>query len=302
MSAGSSFAAAFLHRVALAACAWLLAACTLPASQGGSAKLALVIGNAAYENAPALKNPVNDAADMCAALRRVGFRTLCHTDVRDRASFDALVQDYVQQLGPNTVGVVYYSGHGVQVGGANFLIPTQVQLKSASEDPLRVLYGLDLLFDRLRQKPTRLQFVVLDACRTDLFAAAPPPTAAPGRGPGVARQPALLRALEATGRAGSGLAAIQDAPPGTMVLYATAARDAAFDGDGRNGPLTKHILRHIGTHGLTVEEFSKRVTVGVETETERDYRRRQTPFTYGSFGGRFCFAGCADDSPVPPSF
>jgi hypothetical protein len=138
----------------------LLAACAAAPAGGGNARLALVIGNAAYENAPALRNPVNDANDMCAALRRVGFTTLCHTNLRDRAEFDARVGDYVDRLGPNTVGVVYYSGHGVQAGNANFLIPTQVSVKTATEDPLRVLYGLDELFDRLRQKPTRFQFVV----------------------------------------------------------------------------------------------------------------------------------------------
>jgi hypothetical protein len=85
-----------------------------------------------------------------------------------------------------------------------------------------------------------------------------------------------------------------------MVLYATASKDAAFDGEGRNGPLTKHVLEHIGTKGLPVEEFIKRVTMGVETETARDYRKRQTPFIYGSFSGKFCFAGCPGEGEVPP--
>jgi uncharacterized caspase-like protein len=87
-----------------------------------------------------------------------------------------------------------------------------------------------------------------------------------------------------------------------MVLYATASKEAAFDGEGRNGPLTKHLLQHIGTRGLTVEELIKRVTAGVETETLRDFRKRQTPFIYGSFSGRFCFAGCPGESDVPPAF
>ena len=85
-----------------------------------------------------------------------------------------------------------------------------------------------------------------------------------------------------------------------MVLYATASKEAAFDGAGRNGPLTRHILQHIGTRGLPVEDFIKRVTMGVETETLRDYRKRQTPYIYGSFSGKFCFAGCPGDADVPP--
>jgi uncharacterized caspase-like protein len=285
--------------VLLLLCSAALAACTSIPRDDGSARLALVIGNAAYENAPALTNPVNDATDMCAALRSVGFKTLCHTNVRDRAEFDAHVKDYVDQLGPRSVGVFYYSGHGVQAGGANFLIPTQVQPKAATEDPLRVLYGVDDLFNHLRQKSTTFQLVILDACRTELFASTSRPVS--GRGMN-ADGPSLVRSLDVVAHASNGLAPITDAPPGTMVLYATAAKGAAFDGDGRHGPLTKHILMHLGERGLPVEEFIKRVTSGVENETTRDYGKRQTPFIYGSFSGKFCFAGCPGESIVPPVY
>lgn len=286
------------RRATLAACAALLVACAAAPRDAGSAKLALVIGNAAYDNAPALVNPVNDAADMCAALTRLGFKTLCHTNVRDRAEFDAVVKNYVDRLGPQSVGVFYYSGHGVQAGNANYLIPTQVQPAVATEDPRRVLYGVEDLYVQLRTKPVKFQLVVLDACRTDLFAQAPRQPA--GRGPNTVARSSLIRALEIAGAGGNGLGPINDAPPATMVFYATAAKDAAFDGEGRNGPLTKHILLHIGTRGQLVEDFIKSVTVGVETETLRDYRKRQTPFIYGSFSGKFCFAGCPGEGWVPP--
>lgn len=289
--------AVLLRRAVLAACTALLAACAAAPRDPGSAKLALVIGNAAYENAPALSNPVNDATDMCAALRKVGFTTLCHTNVRDRTEFDARVKEYVDGLGSDSVGVVYYSGHGVQAGNANFLIPTQASVKTATEDPWRVLYGLDELFDRLRQKPTRFQLVILDACRTDLFPQGPRSTA--GRGATTGTRTPLLRSLETVGRASSGLVRIQDAPPSTIVLYATASKDAAYDGDGRNGPLTKHVLKHIGTSGLLLDDFIGRVTAGVVNETDR-YEKRQTPFKYGSFIGKFCFAGCPGDGRPPP--
>jgi uncharacterized caspase-like protein len=291
-------------------CCLALVACTHgeggKASGGASARVALVIGNAAYENAPVLRNPVNDANDMCAALRRLGFRTLCHTNLRDRAEIDARVREYVALLGPATVGVFFYAGHGVQVRGANHLIPTRADPDAAAGDPLRVLYGVDDLFDRLRQRPTRLQLVILDACRDELLdepagGATPPPSASVA-GRGTAARSRLIRALQAQPSAGTGLAPIRDAPPATMVLYATASREAAFDGEGRNGPLTRHILEHIGTRGQPLEEFFKRVTAGVERETQRDFRKRQTPFIYGSFTGRFCFAGCPGEADVPPSF
>jgi uncharacterized caspase-like protein len=285
---------------ALAACAALVTACSSAPHGDGRPRFALVIGNAAYENAPALKNPVNDATDMCAALRRVGFMTTCHLDVRDRAEFDAHLRDYVDQLRPNSVGVFYYSGHGVQAGSANFLIPTRVQPETATADPLRVLYGVDDLFARLRNAPTRFQLVILDACRTDLFGSTPSESA--GRGPSSTAPSGLTRALATVAHASSGLAPITDAPPSTIVLYATASKEAAYDGDGRNGPLTKHVLAHIGARGLPIEEFIKRVTYGVENETMRNYHKRQTPFIYGSFSGKFCFAGCPGEGSVPPAY
>jgi uncharacterized caspase-like protein len=284
-------------RASFVACVMLASAAARAGAQD-SAKLALVIGNGSYENVPALKNPANDADDMCAALGRLGFKTLCHTNVRSRAEFDARVSEYVDQLGPSTVGVFYYSGHGVQANNSNYLIPTQVQPGAASVDPLAVLYGVDDLFARLGTKMARLQLVILDACRTDLFA--PPAAGSSGRGTTVATDSSLVRSLKVVPSVGSGLAPIKDAPPGTMVLYATASKDTAFDGEGRNGPLTKHVLRHIRTRGLPLQDFISRVTAGVENETSNEYGKRQTPFIYGSFSGTFCFAGCPGEGRVPP--
>lgn len=274
-----------------------LTGCVGMSSDESNSKVALVIGNGDYQNVPALSNPLNDAQDICAALHGLGFRTLCHTDVKDRAEFDAFVRDYVDQLGSASVGVLYYSGHGVQAGNENFLIPTQAQLEAATDDPLRILYGVTDLFERLAQRPIRFQLVILDACRTDLFADAGSDSS--GRGSNVRISSTVVRSLETVAHASSGLAPIKDAPTNTIVLYATASKDAAFDGDGRNGPLTKHILQHIAAPGVPVEEFIKRVTRGVENETTRDYNKRQTPYIYGSFAGKFCFAGC----PIllPPS-
>jgi uncharacterized caspase-like protein len=265
----------------------LIAGCAVAPRDGSTPKVALVIGNASYENAPSLKNPVNDANDMCAALTTLGYKVLCRINVRDRAEFETHVSEFVSQLGPRSVGVFYYAGHGVQANGANFLIPTSVVPKTAVEDPLRVLYGVEELFDRLREKQTLFKLVILDACRTDLFAR-------------TNREPegrSLVRSLETVAHASNGLAPIRDAPPGTKVFYATASKEAAYDGAGRNGPLTRHILVHIGTPGLKIEDFFNAVTLGVENET-RDYRKRQIPFVYGSFSGMFCLAGCRLP-PVP---
>jgi uncharacterized caspase-like protein len=283
------------HRVAgLAACAVLLIGAASTHAKSG-ARVALVIGNSAYENVPALANPANDVADMCAKLKKLAFSTQCYTNLRDRTEFDTRVREYVDRLSAGAAGVFYYSGHGVQAGNANFLIPTQVRIRSG-DDPLGALYSVDDLFERLREKPVFFQLVILDACRTELF------TTRSGRGTDLAARSALLRSLDTVAHASSGLAPIRDAPPATIVLYATASKGAAFDGEGRNGPLTKHILMHIGTRGILVEEFIKQVISGVETETLRDYHKRQTPFNYGSFGGKFCFGSCPGDVWSPPIY
>ena len=281
----------------LALCGLGLSACVATSSGKGYARVALVIGNADYQNVPALSNPLHDAQDICDALRRLGFHALCHTNVKDRAELDSFVREYADQLGSASVGVLYYSGHGVQAGNENFLIPTQVKLAAATDDPLHVLYGVTDLFQRLGERPIRFQMVILDACRTDLFASARGDSS--DRGVNVEASSAVLRSLRDVAHASSGLAPIKDAPSNTIVLYATASKDAAFDGDGRNGPLTKHILQHIEAPGVPVEEFIKRVTSGVENETTREYNKRQTPYIYGSFAGKFCFAGCPIVLPPP---
>lgn len=287
--------------IALLACTALLAGCA--SAPRGNPRVALVIGNGAYDNVVPLKNSLNDAADMCASLQGLGFKTLCHTNLRDKAEFEARVKEYLSQLDDSSAGVFYYAGHGVQAGGNNYLIPTQVQAKSAVDDPTRVLYGVDELFERLGRKRPRFQLVILDACREDIFS--PPPRQGARTAAANPPRSMLVRALQnMPGGAGSGLQPIKDAPPSTIVLYATASKDTAFDGIGRNGPLTQQILAHIATRGIYIEEFIKRVTAGVEQDTQARFRKRQTPYTYGSFSGKFCFAGCPGDNdvPLPPSF
>jgi uncharacterized caspase-like protein len=174
-------------------------------------------------------------------------------------------------------------------------------MRTVRENPVGVLYGLDELFERLREKPTKFQLVILDACRTDLFAR--PTAQASTRGGNNAAGPNLTRSLESVAHARYGLAPIQDAPVGSIVFYATASKEAAYDGEGRNGPLTRYILEHINTRNLKVEDFFKRVSTGVKSET-RNYRKPQTPVYSSSFNGEFCFASCEPDIipvPVPPA-
>jgi uncharacterized caspase-like protein len=261
---------------------------------------ALVIGNGAYEIFDALKNPTNDSASMCASLTRLGFKTSCHADVRDRASFLAHVKAFGGQLKPDTQTLFFYAGHAVQVAGENFLVPTAAGAGiSEVKDPLSQFVAMNDVFAALGPSVGRFQMVVLDACRNNPFSQRSQTVVADaGRADTGKADPkhqssrnVLMRTLNAT-RADYGLVAIKDAPAGTIVLYATAAEDAAFDGSDGHGPLTKHLLTHIGTPEITVETMIKRVTAGVQSDTLKGFGKRQTPFVYSSFTGSFCFAGC----------
>lgn len=252
-------------------------------------RLALVIGNGAYEGSAALKNPANDAAAMCKALQRLRFETMCHTNVADRAGFEALVRAYVARLGPNTVGLVHYSGHGVQVRGANLLVPTALAPQRTAADTVAALYPVNELFERLRGTAAPLHIVVLDACRTDLFADTRT-TASRG-------SEALQRTLRTLPGAQQELAPMPHVPPNTRVLYATGAGEAAYDGRGSHGPLTQQVLAHLFTPNLPLEEFFQRVTRDVVATTQAEFKKPMTPYTYGSPRVRFCFAGCPGDDP-----
>jgi hypothetical protein len=289
----------FVHLLLFASCGAMAAA---PLQAAGDLappvpedRRALVIGNSAYEVFDALDNTTNDASAMCAALGRLGFRTACHLDVRDRASFLARIKEFAATLKPDTQTLFFYAGHAVQVAGENFLVPTGARV-SAPKDIATQFVGMNDVFETLGPSMGRFQMVVLDACRNNPFAAHPANTVA--LADALAADPsrqhsrsALVSMLDAS-KAQYGRVAIKDAPAGTIVLYATAAEDAAFDGNDGNGSLTKHLLTHIGTPEITVEDMMKRVTIGVQNDTLKGVGKRQTPFVYSSFTGSFCFAGC----------
>ena len=230
-------------------------------------RVALVIGNANYVNGNALANPINDATDICNALRRMKFEVLCYYDVPSRRAFEQHIHDFQVRLGRGVASVFYYAGHGVQVSRENYLIPTQANIvnRRGLEDEA---VSLGYLMSALKDGQSDFNFVVLDACRDNPF-----------RG--------FTRAMT------PGLAPLTEAPAGSIVLYATAANERAFDGSGRNSPFAKHLLANIARPGISIEQLIKDVSRGVQDETFREERHRQTPFTYGSFTGEFCFAGCA---------
>jgi len=221
------------------------------------ARVALVIGNAAYRN-DALDNPVNDARLIAKALRQSGFAVALHENL-DRNALVNAMREFGNRLGENTIAVLYYAGHGLQLRDRNYLIPVDAEIRSEDEIPIA---GLDLgfLLGRMSHARSRINIVVLDACRNNPFA----------------------------GRAGAkaqGLAQM-DAPVGTLLAYATAPGKLAADGlGGANSLYALHLAKHLPTPGLPVEHVFKRVREGVVRET----KGLQVPWESSSLQGEFAF-------------
>jgi len=233
-------------------------------------RVALVIGNAAYDTLTPLKNAANDAEDMCAALKALGFDTRCHTNLRTRGDFRAAVRQFAASLGPGVSALFYFAGHGVQVKGENFLLPTAIAPVLALDVEDEGL-GLSYLLRSIEDARSTLNVVILDTCRNDPF------------------QSPSTQALKLP----RGLARVEP-PLGTVLVYSTAPGREALDGRGRNGLFTKHLLRHIREPALSLSQLFETVSKGVEEEARADYRFEQVPYRSFSYSGRFCFAGCED--------
>ena len=260
---------------------WLLTALACAsfnatAAQAGTAtpppRIALVVGNAHYASVGPLRNPENDARDMCASLTQLGFQVQCVVDVPNKREFKAAIRNFTAALSKGTAGLFYYAGHGLQVDGENYLVPTQAELKVRADIDDESL-NLKYLMAELDQAGNGFNIVILDACRNNPWSGS-------------------FRAV------GRGLAATTDTPAGTLVVYATAANDLAQDGSGRNGVFTRSLLSHLPKPGLSIEEMIKHVTIDVQQESFGRTGMRQTPFVYSSFTGEFCFAGC--QAPTQP--
>jgi Caspase domain/Domain of unknown function (DUF4189) len=187
-------------------------------------RVALVIGNGAYRNAPQLPNPANDAADVAASLKRSGFDAILATDLDKAAMDDAMIR-FARVARTADVAMFYYSGHALQFGGANYLAPIDIKLNDEAD--LRRMIRVDEIVADLQQAKN-LRILVLDSCRDN------PLAEEMKRSIGTTRALPLQR----------GLAKI-DSPQGMIVAYATQVGRTADDGGGRNSPYTKAFLNNI---------------------------------------------------------
>jgi uncharacterized caspase-like protein len=231
---------------------------------------ALVIGNGAYPGVP-LRNPGNDARALAQALRGLGFETRLLLDTGWRQLIEG-VQAFIAQSERADVRLIFYAGHGAQVRGRNYLIPVDASMASADELTSRSLDAGEIL-ERLSRHRGGLNLLILDACRDN-----------------PANQYQLLpdgRRIKVRGAA-RGLAAMR-VPQGAMVAFSTSPGSVADDGIGRDNSLyTRHLVKHIGTPGLALEQMFKRVRVAVMQESGH----RQKPWEESSLTVDYCFAGC----------
>ena len=239
-------------------------------------RVALVVGNSSYEFVPTLDNPINDARLMAETLQGLGFMLVgggAQLNL-DKAGFDKAVQDFGTKLQGADVGLFYYAGHGVQVRGANYLVPINANPTREADVDFQML-DASLVLRQMEGSGTRLNLVILDACRNNPFG---------GRG---------LRA------SGGGLAQMQ-APEGTLISYATQPGNVAQDGADGNSPYTKALAAAIQTPGLDIFQTFNAVGLQVKRATGGS----QQPWVASSpIEGSFTFTPgqqSAMSAPPPP--
>jgi len=236
----------------MAVAAWAFACGAATAAD----RVALLIGNNQYSS-NALRNAVNDARDLGDALKDLGFQVIVRENASRKDMIDA-TREFGQAIEGANVALFFYAGHAMQFKDRNYLIPIDAAMGS-EEDVTFFSVEIGQIFDRMDRARTRFNFIILDACRDNPFAASFKLTSA-------------------------GLAQMSS-PSGTLIAYATSPGATAADGFGRNGIYTKHILQNIRVNDLPAEIMFKRVREGVERET----RKLQTPWDSSSLKGDFAF-------------
>ena len=243
------------------ALALLPAMTLLPATaQSAETRIALVIGNSDYASGP-LPNPANDAKLIGDELTRLGFDVIARRNA-DQTTMKRAIQEFgarLEKAGPDSVGLFYYAGHGVQLSGRNYLIPTTARIEREGDVEIEAV-GADWVIEQMRYARNRLNIVILDACRNNPFTHS-------------------MRSVD------HGLATM-DAPAGILIAYSTAPGAVAADGTGRNSPYTEALTQAIRDRHEPVEQVFKHVRVGVMNVTSG----RQVPWESSSLTGDFYFA------------
>lgn len=240
-------------------------------------RIALVVGNAAYQNVTKLENPRNDAVLMAQTLSSLGFVLVggrAQLDL-DKGAFDLSVQSFGRQVQGADVALFYYAGHGVQISGSNYLVPVNANPTREADVDFQMV-DVNLVLRQMQGAGTRLNMVILDACRNNPFG---------------------VRGLRA---ADGGLAQMR-APEGTLISYATQPGSVAQDGADGHSPYTKALAQTINLPGLDIFQTFNQVGLAVKRATGG----AQQPWVSSSpIDGSFYFvapvAATPQVAPSPP--
>ena len=223
----------------------------------------LVIGNSAYVHAGQLANPANDAADIAAKLKELGFEVIYRADA-DKPSMESAITEFAEKLRGAEAGLFYYAGHGIQVNDENYLIPTSAEIKSDVALEWRLI-PLGMILNTMANETGGTSIIVLDACRNNPFA----------------------RSIRTGTRALPGVAGLArvGVANGTLISFSTAPNSVAVDGVGRNSPFAEALLRHISEPGEDIHSILMRVRQDVKNVTGN----RQVPWSEDSLTSKFYF-------------
>ncbi|PUB17289.1 caspase family protein [Yoonia sediminilitoris] len=230
-------------------------------------RVALVVGNGAYTRVGALPNPVNDASDIAIALRGLGFTVLLGTDLGHDGML-AKTREFSTLAATSDVALFYYAGHGFQISGTNYLVPTDAAIASPADVPQQTI-AMQTVLNAMDSAPG-LKLVVLDACRDNPFGAA------------IADDPTTTDGLARVGTEAD-----------FMFVYATQPDNVAYDGTGRNSFFTEAMLSHIYTPGQDISEL----LINVRRDVLAATGGKQIPWNNSSLTRQFRF----DRSPPTAS-
>jgi uncharacterized caspase-like protein len=246
----------------------------------GERRVALVVGNDNYLHVTKLERAVNDAKAVGAELEKLGFEVLAFSNLDRRGMNQALTQ-FVTKISAGGVGVFFFAGHGVQVSGSNYLLPTDINVVQ-SEELQDEAIDLGRVMERLSQAKAKFSILILDACRDNPF-------------PKVAN-----RSVGGT----RGLT-IPSAPEGLMVVYSAGVNEQAIDrlsaeDSNPNGLFTRELLRHLGEPNVRIDEMVKSVRLAVR-EQAAAIGQSQNPAIYDQSSGDFYFVRTESAPAVQPS-
>jgi len=228
-------------------------------------RVALVIGNGAYEHTVPLPNPANDAEQMAAKLRALGFDVVAGQD-QTYGDMRRTVMNFAKKAYGAEIAILFYAGHGLQVAGKNHLVPIDATIEDETSLDFETI-TVDFIL-RQMSKDVKVQMVFLDACRDNPLARTLSRRMGPSR----------------SGSVGAGLAEIkieETGGEGSVIAFATSPGDVALDGEGSNSPFTTALIKHIDTPNASIQTVMTRVTGDVYQETEK----RQRPWVNASLIG-----------------